>query len=178
MVTAIRSNTQDVEVNGRQFLLEEFTLEQTGMFVDEMFRSVTQEAGPLEDAWKRMAGSMESTFLRILSQPMDGMPVTSEFIAGLRLTQREHLLRIQAKLNHLEDEEFLGNVMAALRALSAWRVAMHGTLGAGNSATASPDTTAATPAKSTQRGPIARLTDLVAGWFGTSGERKNSDETL
>lgn len=176
MVTAIRSNTQDVEVNGRQFLLEEFTLEQTGMFVDEMFRSVTQEAGPLEDAWKRMAGSMESTFLRILSQPMDGQPVTSEFVRGLRLSQREQLLRIQAKLNHLEDEEFLGNVVAALRAVSAWRVAMAGTLESGNSATPSEATTNSTQGTSTRPGLIGRLTALVAGFVGTSGGSKTSEK--
>lgn len=180
----VAARTHLLALNGRRFRLEEYTLAETGQFMDAINAAVTanaaawQAAGEesLEGVYERVAGSVEGVFELILRNPVDDLgPVSSEFIANIKLTQRRRLLELQSELNHLEDVEFSKKVWAVLLLVSAWRTAIGFAPLSGSVLIPSPTTMAdSTPEPSRKRGLSARLRALWPSWLGRSGARTSA----
>lgn len=171
-------------VNGRRFRLEEYTLAETGRFMDAINEAVAadqaawSEVGTpsMGEAMSRVAASLEGVFDLILRHPVDGLgPVDSEFISSLRLSQRERLLELQSELNHLEDVNWSKKVYAVLLAVSAWRTATDFAPLSGSAAMLSQSTTtASTPRRWSLRGLLARLRGLWPTSRGRAGTKPSA----
>lgn len=168
----------DITMNGRRFRLEEYTLAETGQFMDALNAAVASEmaiwqnsdaAGTLEQLYDRVASSLEGVIALILRNPYDKEPVSPDFIASLTQHQRRILLENQSRLNGLEDEAFAKKVAAVLQMVSAWRIAVGLAPLPGTVLTASENTTASTPAPLKKRGLRAKLLALCDMLRGRNG---------
>lgn len=167
----VSARTHLLALNGRRFRLEEYTLAETGRFMDainaavEADASAWQAAGEisLEGVYERVAGSLEGVFELILRYPEDGLgPVEPSFIQAIKLTQRRRLLELQSELNHLEDLDFSKKVWAVLLMVSAWRTASGFAPLSGSVLTPSPTTTEASTHEASKK--LGLLDRLRASW--------------
>lgn len=180
----VSARTHLLALNGRRFRLEEYTLAETGRFMDainaavEADASAWQAAGEvtLEGVYERVAGSLEGVFELILRYPEDDLgPADADFISAIKLSQRRRLLELQSELNHLEDVEFGKKVWAVLLLVSAWRTASGFAPLSGSALTLSPTTTAdSTPEASRKPGLLDRLRALWRSWLGRSGAKTSA----
>lgn len=180
----VSARTHLLALNGRRFRLEEYTLAETGRFMDainaavEADASAWQAAGEtsLEGVYERVAGSLEGVFELILRYPEDGLgPADADFISAIKLTQRRRLLELQSELNHLEDVEFGKKVWAVLLLVSAWRTASGFAPLSGSALTPSPSTTEASTLKLwSLRGLFARLSTTCASLLGRNGGKTSA----
>lgn len=170
-------------VNGRRFRLEEYTLAETGQFMDAINAGVAadtaawQVAGEvgMTEVFERVAASLEGVFEVILRHPIDGKPAPDHaFISCLKLTQRKRLLELQSELNGLEDAAYSKKVYAVLLAVSAWRTASGFAPLPGNAATPLRTTTDSTPEASRRPGLLAKLRGLWRSWRGASGAKTSA----
>lgn len=180
----VSARTQLLALNGRRFRLEEYTLAETGQFMDALNAAVSADASAwqaagetsLEGVYERVAASLEGVFEVILRHPADDLgPVDAEFVSAIRLTQRRRLLELQSELNHLEDVDFSKKVWAVLLLVSAWRTASGFAPLSGSVLTPSPTTTeASTPAPSRKRGLSGKLRTLWRLLRARSGGKTNA----
>lgn len=180
----VSARTHLLALNGRRFRLEEYTLAETGQFMDALNAGVAADTAAwqavgeasLESVYEQVAGSLEGVFELILRYPEDGLgPVDSDFIQAIRLTQRRRLLELQSELNHLEDLEFSKKVWAVLLMVSAWRTAAGFAPLPGSVPTPSPTTTAdSTPEPSRKPGLLDRLRASWRSLRAASGARTSA----